>query len=119
MFKWLQTVEKLIIAILAVVTVPAFAALPTLDKGAATFAKDGDWLSVLIFNVRELGLILALLVGLTALVGTSYNVVQKFRMCQKGQADWGELMVSVAVAAVIVGIVIFLLTTAVSSINPK
>lgn len=95
------------------------AALPTLDVGAEGFASQGDWLSVLIFNARELGLIVALLVGLTALVGTSYNVVQKFRMCQKGQADWGELLVSGAVAAVVVGIVIFLLTTAVNSISPK
>lgn len=93
------------------------AELPTLDDGATTFAKEGDWLSVLIFNARELGFIVALLVGLTALVGTSYNVVQKFRMCQKGQADWGELLVSGAIAGVVVTIVIFLLTTAVESIR--
>ena len=60
----------------------------------------------LLTSIGEFGVVV---VSLIAFLWVAYAAVAKFRACQKGQADWGELLVLALVAAVLLVWVSFLL----------
>lgn len=63
-------------------------------------------------NVIRGGKLLLVAVSAIAFIWIAYSAVAKFRECQSGRADWGELVVLVVGAGALLLFIFFLLASA-------
>lgn len=73
---------------------------------------DDDLFGTLEKNVIRGGKLLLVAVSAIAFIWIAYSAVAKFRECQSGRADWGELVVLVVGAGALLLFIFFLLSSA-------
>ncbi len=67
-------------------------------------------LGTLFIEAADFGLLAVIALGIALMSVLAYAIVAKFKQCQKGQAEWGELMVLALIECVLLIVVAFLVS---------
>ncbi len=97
-----QTLLLTCAALSTFVIEPALAALPT-PVAPSTAPASGDWLGLIRGYGKDAGIVLGLLIGISAFVWAAWAAIAKFNEARQGKAEWGEVgLLGVAAAGVLI-----------------
>ena len=73
--------------------------------------SSGEPLMLRIFNdAKSFGILLTIALGAAFIVVLAYSIVAKFKLCQKGQAEWMELVVLMLIEGLLMAVVAYLVS---------
>ncbi len=89
----------------------ALAALPV-SVAPSSAGTSGNWLDLIKGYVKDAGLVLGLTIAVVAFLWIAWISISKFNEARSGKAEWGEVGLTVIVAAGVMIFISFLLNEA-------
>ena len=96
---------------MAMVCIDVQAALPV-PVAPSTAPAAGNWLELIKGYSKDAGLVLGLVLAVVAFLWIAWISIAKFNEARNGRAEWGEVGLTVIIAAGVMIFISFLLTEA-------